>query len=216
MAETSTLNMDTADVKCANAPSLPVETNWQEQLKGDEIGKDGDIQFVYLKGLRRLAKLKGIIKECHPFIQVSVLKRPDNGVEYPFVQASYEVTFRDGTTFSDVADAHTYNLEGVFSAYPTAMAGNRAEARALRKALGISLVAKEELGADAEKIAGLRNELTSAQKKVINTLMKTRGVNNQMDVIKACCKRENVFDIGELTFEEAKHAVKYLNELKVK
>jgi len=196
--------------------SVEQVVDWQKQLTGDEVGRDGDTQFVYLKGLRRLAKLKGIVKECHPFIKVAVLKRPDNGVEYPFVQASYEVTFKDGTTFSDVADAHTYNLEGVFSAYPTAMAGNRAEARALRKALGISMVAKEELGADAEKIAGLKNEITSAQKKVINTLMKTRGVLNQVDVIKNCCKRSDVFDIGELTFEEAKVAVKHLNELKAK
>lgn len=204
------------EVKCA-APDLAIqEVDWQKQLKSDEVGKDGQTEFVYIKGLRRLAKLKGIRRERHPFINVTVLKKPDNGVEYPFVQAAYEVEFMDGTIFSDVADAHTYNLEGVFSAYPTAMAAVRAEARALRKALGITLVAKEELGADPDKVASFRNEITSAQKKVINTLMKTRGISNQMEVIKNATTRVGLVDIAELSFEEAKVAVKWLNELKAK
>ncbi len=207
--------VDKNAVDCATQPPVEPIIDWNKELTGDEVGSDNGIQFVYLKGLRRLAKLKGIIHERHPFINVATLRRPD-GVEYPFVQASYEVTFRDGSTFSDVADAHTYNLEGVFSAYPTAIAGNRAEARALRKALGISMVAKEELGADPDKVASFRNEITSAQKKVINTLMKTRGVTNQIDVIKNSSKREDVVDISELSFDEAKLAVKYLNALKVK
>jgi hypothetical protein len=190
------------------------EVSWESQLLSSEKGRDGDTEFVYIKGLRRLAKIKGIKKERHPFINVAILKRHDNGVEYPFVQASYEVEFNDGSVFSDVADAHTYNLDGVFSAYPTAMAGNRAEARALRKALGISMVSKEELGADPEKVAAIKNEKTSAQIRVIKNLMKSKGVQNQMDVIKAVCSRKDVFDIEEFSFEEAKAAIKYLSNIK--
>lgn len=192
-----------------------VAVSWQDQLQDDEIGRDGDTEFVYLKGLQRLAKLKGIVKESYPFINVTVMKHHQTGFDYPYVQASYEVEFEDGTVFSDIADAHTYNLQGVFSAYATAMAGNRAQARALRKALGISMVAKEELGADKETMASVRNESTPAQHKVIKNLMKTRSVANTMDVIKNCSSRDDVFDVKELTFSEAKAAIKWLNSRKV-
>lgn len=190
------------------------EIDWQSQLQADEKGKDGQTEFVLIKGLRRLAKIKGIAKESHPFINVAVLKKKD-GQEYPLVQVSYQVEFKDGTIYSDVADAHTYNVDGVFSAYPTAMAAVRAEARALRKALGISMVAKEELGANPEVIASLRNEITSVQKKVIGTLMKSRSITNQMDVIKNATPRDDVYDISLLTFEEAQNAIKWLNNIKV-
>ena len=190
--------------------------DWQSQLNDDEIGKDDGTEFVFLKGLRRLAKLKGIVAEDHQLGNVIVLKRPDTGAEYPFVQVKYTVQFEDGSVFSDVADAHTFNVQGVFSAYPTAMAATRAEARALRKALGISLVAKEELGADKDTIANLRNESTPAQHKVIRNLMKTRGIKNAMDVIKHSSSRDDVFDIKELTHAEAVAGIKWLNSQKVK
>jgi hypothetical protein len=193
-----------------------VEVDWQSMLLPGEKGKDGDTEFVYIKGLRRLAKLKGIKRESHPFVNVAVLKRHDTGAEYPFVQASYQVEFNDGSVYSDVADAHQYNTDGVFSAYPTALAAVRAEARALRKALGITLVAKEELGANPDKVAGLKNEVTSAQLKVIANMMKTKGITNQMDIIKICSTRADVVGIEELTFSEAKAALKWLNEYKEK
>lgn len=190
--------------------------DWQSQLNSNEKGKDGDTEFVYIKGLRRLAKLKGIKRERHPIMSCVVLKRHDTGVEYPLCQVSYEVEFNDGTIYSDVADAHTYNVDGVFSGFPTAMAATRAEARALRKALGITLVAKEELGAQPDKIAEIKNESTSVQHKVIKNLMKTRGVTNQSEIIKVVCKRDDVFDIQDFTYAEAKDAIKHLNGQKTK
>lgn len=189
--------------------------DWQSQLNDDEVGRDGDTEFVFLKGLRRLAKIKGIKWEDHCISPTVVLHRPDNGAEYPFVQVKYVVEFEDGTRFSDVADAHTYNVQGVFSAYPTAMAATRAEARALRKALGINLVAKEELGADKESIAAQRNEITSAQERVIKNLMKTKDVKNASEVIGKVCGRENIFAIKDLTFAEAQQAIQLLNKIKV-
>lgn len=189
--------------------------DWQSQLRDDEVGRDGNTEFVFIKGLRRLAKEKGIVSENHEFGSTVVLKRPDNGAEYPFVQVKYSVTFEDGTTFSDVADAHTYNVQGMFSAYPTAMASTRAEARALRKALGIDLVAKEELGADKDTVAQQRNEITTAQQKVIKNLMKTRKIKDETEVIAKVCGRENVFSVGDLTFVEAQQAIQALNKMKV-
>jgi hypothetical protein len=190
--------------------------DWQSQLRDDEVGRDGNTEFVFIKGLRRLAKLKGIQWEDHTISPAIVLHRPDNGAEYPFVQVKYMVQFNDGTRFSDVADAHTYNVQGMFSAYPTAMAATRAEARALRKALGINLVAKEELGADAEGIAQQKNEITSAQERVIKNLMKTRKIKDESEVIGKVCSRENIFSVKDLTFQEAQSAIQMMNKVKVK
>ena len=189
--------------------------DWQTQLTDDEVGRDGSTEFEFLKGLRRLAKLKGIVKEAHTFGATVVMKRPDTGADYPFVQMMYQVEFADGTVWTDVADAHTFNVQGVFSAYPTAMAATRAEARALRKALGISLVAKEELGANTEDVAAMRNESTSAQERVIKNLMKTRKVNDASEIIAKVSARENIFNIKELTFAEAQQAIQLLNKMKV-
>jgi len=191
------------------------ETDWTKELRDGEIGKDGGTEFVYLKGLRRLAKLKGIKSERHPFVNVVVLKKPD-GSEYPFVQSSYEIEFKDGTTFSDVADAHTYNLDGIFRAYPSCMSANRAEARALRKALGINMVSKEELGGNDESVGAMSNEITSAQERVIKKLCKDKGIDNLMDALKLCTTREGVVDLSELTFIEAKAGIKALNKKKAK
>jgi hypothetical protein len=189
--------------------------DWQAQLTGDEVGKDGNTEFVYLKGLRRLAKIKGLKNEDHSFGACVVMKNPTTGAEYPFVQMKYTVEFEDGTVYSDVADAHTFNVQGVFSAYPTAMAATRAEARALRKALGIAMVSKEELGADNNAISSMKNEVTPAQIRVIKNLQKTRKVPNAMDLIKECTARDDVFEIKDLTFLEAKAAIKWLNKKKV-
>lgn len=191
------------------------EVNWQDKLKPEELYKDDKgNEFVYLHGLRRLAAEKGIVAQtCQ--LNTVVLKKPDTGVEYPFVQAVVSITFEDGTTFTDAADAHTYNLTDFVRPYPTTMAKNRAEARALRVALGINLVSKEELGAGEDAAALMSNEITTAQERVIKNLMKTRGVKNQMDVIKNATAREDVVDISELTNKEAKVAIKWLNSKKV-
>ena len=189
--------------------------DWQAQLRDDEVGRDGNTEFVFIKGLRRLAKEKGIQWEDHMIAPAIVMKRPDNGAEYPFVQVKYTVQFLDGTRWSDVADAHTYNVQGMFSAYPTAMAATRAEARALRKALGINLVAKEELGADQDSVAQQRNEITSAQERVIKNLMKTRKIGDASEIIGKVCSRENIFAIKDLTFAEAQAAIQMMNKIKV-
>ena len=44
------------------------------------------------------------------------------------------------------ADCNSKNTQGKFVHYPTAVAESRAEARALRKALGIRMLSSEEIG----------------------------------------------------------------------
>ena len=191
------------------------DVDWQSQLLDDEVGKDGKTEFVFIKGLRRLAKLKGVVKERQIFGNTIVLNKPD-GTQYPFVQMGYEVEFEDGSVWSDVADAHTYNVDKFFSIYPTAMAATRAEARTLRKALGINMVSKEELGGTDDSVGAMSNEITTAQERVIKKLCKDKGIDNLMDALKLCTTREGVVDLSELTFAEAKAGIKALNKKKAK
>ncbi|MHC5056389.1 MAG: hypothetical protein ACYTKD_16960 [Planctomycetota bacterium] len=209
--------MTTATKKKAT-PNKAVD--WQSQLESSEIGRQQEegssrtTEFVYLKGLRRLAKLKGVVRERQFFGSAIVLKKPD-GTEYPFVQMGYEVEFKDGEVWSDVADGHTYNINPGFTRYPTAIAASRAEARTLRKALGINMVSKEELGGSDASEGEMTNEITTAQVRVIQNLMKTKKIDNLMDVLKNATTREDVVDLKELTNSEARVAIKWLNKKKV-
>lgn len=191
---------------------LKQEINWQEQLLQDEIGEDKETKtkFVYLKGLRRLSKIKGILKEGHTFGNAFIWETTKKG-KIPFVQMQYTVTFKDGNTYSDVADAHAFNIENQeFAVYPTAIAASRSEARALRKALGIDLVSKEELGykGGGYEMVG---QITPQQISLIKRLMDKRNLKSTLDVIKESITREDVTTLEDLTFDEAQKILKKLN-----
>jgi len=192
------------------------EVDYQDLLEDSEIYRDerGD-EFVYIKGLRRLAKMKGVVKEKFT-PSVAVLKRPDTGAEYPFVQVSYEVEFKDGTVWSDCADAHTFNVTGMFRAYPTAMASVRAEGRALRKALGINMVTKEELGASNDAIGEMTGEITPAQKTLIKKLVKSKKVTSLREFFDEVGVKDSAQSVEDLTNSEAKSVISALNKRKVK
>ena len=57
----------------------------------------------------------------------------------------WKVEFLNGMSFSDVADCWEGNTDDMFCAYAVATAATRAEARALRKALRLRVVAAEEV-----------------------------------------------------------------------
>lgn len=194
----------------------PEVVDWQSQLRPDERGEEDGTKFVLIKGLRRLAKIKGIKKESHPIVNSLIWSTEHKG-NVPFVQVSYMVEFADGQIFSDVADAHIYNLgeNPIFQVFPTAIAATRAEARALRKALGIDLVSKEEL-APKSSLYDTSGPIKSEQKTLIKRLMDRNKIVDASDLVSKVTTRQNVVDIEELTFEEAQAALKYLNNLGVK
>lgn len=106
-----------------------------KELKDEELKKEGKRTFVYLKGLERLAKERGVLQAvCTRLEQLGT-----SGVA-----CTYSYSFMDGATYQGSADATTKNCEGKFKLYLTAMAESRAKARALRTAFGITLCSVEE------------------------------------------------------------------------
>lgn len=205
--------LDVAKVLMTNTGQETKMTDWQSQLKKEEVGQDADgTKFVYIKGLRRLAKLRGIKEEKHTFGNCFIWETKKKGA-IPFVQMMYSVTFQDGETYSDVADAHHYNIgNDDMAVYTTAIAATRAEARALRKALGIDLVSKEELSMQKAMGSELTGAIKAEQKTLINTLKKRAKITNNQEIIREVIQRDDVVSLDDITADEAQEVIKWLNE----
>ena len=109
--------------------------DYNKDLKEDEFKYEKGRPFVYLKGLERLAKERGV-----------TYARPTNVMQLGTsgVLITYEYSFQDGRSYAGTADATTKNCDGNFKLYLSAMAESRAKARALRTAFGITTCSVEE------------------------------------------------------------------------
>jgi hypothetical protein len=200
------------------------DTDWESQLEPHEKAtrKEGDneIPVVLLKGLQRLARRAGIV---HQNVEI---KTPSDSM----VQAIYTASFMidpasKGTgdnlaIFVGAADCNTKNTKGVFATYPTAVAESRAEARCLRKALGISTLSSEEIGF-RENIGSLEASPTGKADKqlvvAIEKLCESRGFDVARvleEVITDKARAASIFELTELTVTEAQAAMSWLNEQK--
>lgn len=93
-------------------------------------------------GLRRVAELLlGRIVCSRP----TQIFPPASGDEIGRSTVVWEVVFKDGSVFSDVADCWEGNTDDAFCVFNTATAATRAEGRALRKALRLKTIAAEEI-----------------------------------------------------------------------
>ncbi len=93
-------------------------------------------------GLRRVAELLlGRIVSSRP----TQIFAPQSGNEIGRATVVWELIFKDGSLFSDVADCWEGNTDDAFCVFNTATAATRAEGRALRKALRLRTVAAEEM-----------------------------------------------------------------------
>jgi hypothetical protein len=109
--------------------------DYNKDLKEDEFKYEKGKPFVYLKGLERLAKERGV-RYARP---TNVMQLGTNGV-----LVTFEYLFEDGRCYAGTADATTKNCDGNFKLYLSAMAESRAKARALRSAFGITTCSVEE------------------------------------------------------------------------
>lgn len=119
----------------ANIKKFDPNMDYVKELNDDELKREGSRTFVYLKGLERLAKERGIAQAvCTRLEQLGT-----SGV-----LCTYQYVFWDGAIYQGSADATIKNCEGKFKLYLTAMAESRAKARALRTAFSINLCSVEE------------------------------------------------------------------------
>lgn len=131
------------DVVAIDAPH-PTDPKWNDYVMSmfapEELHDGRPTCF----GLRRVAELVlgGIL--CSRPTQVFP---PSSDDKIGRSTVIWEVTFKNGTCFSDVADCWEGNTDDAFCVFSTATAATRAEGRALRKALRLRTVAAEEVTA---------------------------------------------------------------------
>ena len=193
-------------------------TDWCVELEsGDKATrKEGneEIEVVLLAGLQRLARVAGIVK------QACVLQTHEG--KNTLVQAIFTTVFKtdDGLVeFVGTADCNAKNISGKFAAYPTAVAESRAEARCLRKALGIRMLSSEEIGfreGASSMEAKPGGKAAASVIKAIETLCEDRGVD-VVQVLEKVLDAERaavIFELSELSTSEAQKAMGWLNDQK--
>jgi len=194
------------------------ETDWELELKPEETGlrkeRDVEIKVVYLAGLQRLARMAGITRqEC-------VIQTPAPTMVQAIFSISFELSGGKFTTFVGTADCNTKNTSGKFANYPTAVAESRAEARCLRKALGIRILSNEEIGF-TEGLASIEaSPVGLAEPQIIAALEHLCGMRGiepvrvLEEVIQDKARAASIFELSELTVTEAQAAIAWLNEQK--
>jgi hypothetical protein len=195
------------------------DTNWEEELQDDERGirrKGKDkLEVVFLAGLQRLARKAGIV-ESSCDIQTHIAG------EGFLVQAVYTARFEDGSVWSGAGDCTKKNTDPPFNLYPTAIAESRAEARCLKKALGIRLLANEEIGfhEGVDSLEASPNKSIDPQVvKAIEVLCNSRNVDIVTVLHAAVNDKEranNIFQLTDLTVEEGRAAMAWLNDQSTK
>jgi hypothetical protein len=215
-------------------PDLDTE-NWMSQLTEDEIFNAEKGPAPRLHGLRRLAKPYILMEESKvnalivvPREHVRTLTTLNgNGdvmsqseqiglYRFPMASVTFNITLLDGRTFSDSADAFFSNCEEL-GLFPTAVASARAEARCLRKVLGIREHAAEEL---VDKDSGEElapdddSSIKPEQGKLIDKMLKSVEISLK-DLLESITTRE-IHSVGELTTGEARIAIRQLNDIKKK
>jgi hypothetical protein len=216
-------------------PDLEME-DWYSKLKEDELFNGPEGPAPRLCGLRRLARPFIRSEQSHVNALVIVPKQiiktlsNHNGDgmlmstqevlsqhNFPMASVTFSITLNDGRVFSDSADAYYSNCNDL-GLFPTAVASARAEARALRKVLGIRQHAAEEItdkDAGEELAPDDNGPIKPEQVKLIERMLTQQEGASLKDVLQNITTRE-VFKVEELTISEARKALRTLNDMKKK
>lgn len=191
--------------------------DYMKELTSNEKWEEGQKEYPYLRGLKRLAHIHrgGLLS-----IESKVVKVPNIGTsgakgETPDCIAAVTVglRFRDGTHFEASADASYKAHKAPFNKHLVATAESKAQARAIRQALNISQVAKEEMG--SEEDATNNGPITDVQIEGIKKIAK-RNKLSQGDVLKLIKREDLNGDISQLTHAEGIAALKKVNSYRPK
>ena len=215
-------------------PDLDTE-DWMSKLKENEIFNSAKGPAPRLHGLRRLAKPYILSEESKvnalivvPRETTRILSTCNGGGDvmsesevigmhnFPMASVTFNITLQDGRTFSDSADAYYSNCDAL-GLFPTAVASARAEARCLRKVLGIREHAAEEMvdkDPGEELAPNDDSSIKPEQTKLIEKMLKSLEMSLK-DLLEGITTRE-IFSVEELTTSEARKALRLLNDYKKK
>lgn len=178
--------------------------DYVKDLRKNEVYEKEDEHFVYLRGLQRLARERGIKSTTSKVVQCPA-------TDHPVAVVTYGYEFEDGASYEASADAHQKNVKPEMVIYLTAIAEARAKARALRDAFGISLCSVEEIGTGEQR----ENEpIDETQIQGIKLLMKRKGLFTPSAL--ALIDRADVTELNELSKTDGRLLMKKLNDYKQK
>ena len=186
-------------------------------FKEDELYEG---KYPMLKGLRRIGYI--LLNGVWESEVVSLTFTPDNRA-----LCVYKLRTGDGRIIHGAADAHKENVQGMFSVYPVAIAENRAEARAYRKALMIDVVTAEEMSGSEKSYFGnmpILGEYSNANVPVSSGEYSDEepASQNQLIVIESKCRQLGIdsskflsyvnYQEGKTTKKEAKEFLGVINK----
>jgi len=150
-------------------------------------------------GLRRVAEL--IMGP--PLFSGPTQVFPSNEIDSPGRSTVVFTVQFQHASYADVADSWMGNTDDNFVIYNTAMASTRAEARALRKALGLHKASYEEITKkDPSSVVKEAITKTSSAKPTSGESLEGLASSNQLGFISKLVTRANV-DLDSMTIEFA-------------
>lgn len=180
--------------------------DYNKELRDDELKFEEGRPFVFLRGLERLAKERGIVSaRCIRLEQLGTKG----------VLCTYRFQFADGSIYEGSADATINNCDGNFKLYLSAMAESRAKARALRTAFAISHCSVEEISdmkyADDVDLGPIEEQQIVAIRHMANAHKLSRT-----DIISLLEVPRPIDRVEDLTRLEGIEIIKKLNKYKAK
>lgn len=183
--------------------------DYEAEISQEDIQVDGDKKFIYLRGLEKLARKRGVVStssQVTPFI--------NGDGELVGASCTFTYTFADGSSFQGSADATKANLKGIVSTFPVAVAESRAKARSLRNAFFISTCSTEEKGAALEDfVSAQSSKIGTHQIMLIEHLLKNLNLK-EADAIKDALKKNA--SLKDLSIDEGISMITYLNAASAK
>lgn len=194
--------------------------DWLQHLRGNEFDGEGKDKAPILKGLRRLANIRGItnMKIDHLGVTTYHSTKYEKGktTEIPLAYVSVRVKFADGVEVTDAADCHYGNCMK-YGNFPVATATSRAMGRCFARAFNIERAAEEMDPMTSHDAFGDPDELINdLQIKGIKTMAKTRklDIKEILETLfpkKATAKRK----LEKLSSIEATMVSRFINDRKV-
>lgn len=207
------------DLKTNSLPPRPGDPEWEPYVLSQLTDKERDDKGrPSTAGLRRIApKNLGKIIDSGPITTFNPQQSNDHRATIVYELVYVNKHWIEGEDAPDervirvreVADAWEANIDGDdFKKFPTAIASTRAEGRALRKALLLSVAVKEEISEEEYvPVSAVQDgPIKDSQIVAIDNLCKRYNIN-----VVALIKWGKDNSIREVSSEKAKKIMKWLN-----